>query len=415
MKLIGYIAPPHIKSAFMTPVFEVGKELVFQNLTNGEISSFSPIGEYASVLMHLTDAQQGDFHLDGEPAYVYLDHDRQTVAGKRKMIEPKLLQILESYETPLFAKLEIAVFLKDRDLFLGYIERIKTDMVERKPNFQGVLVLEGLDPQDPPVIIQPTSEEKAILQAIKLGLNNANAMLGTIMDHSSPIIRAMVYSLGGGEDLAQDIIQDTFAAFLDHIHAGTIRYESKISTFIYSIARNLTLSALRKNAHTLVGRLEEQDEEMLQDGVDDSRESAMIVEEKMLFTHELISKLGEESSCVKLLLARFQPNFNSNAELAVQFGYKDAGVVSAQVHNCKKHLAKVIATNPILLCRAMDLLDDVHELEPLVTKHASRLSEVFQFLQGRMRLEAVKDFQDEMNLDPSLSRLVLALRPRFSH
>ncbi len=414
MKLIGFISQPQVKSAFMTPVFELATEYVFQNLAHGEISSLSPAADYVNSLVCFTDEHPTEFYVGGEPAYVYLDQDRKAIAGVRKMIEPQLLKILESHKVPLFAKLEIAVFLKDRELFENYVERIKVDMSENRPHFQGALILEGLDPQDSPVIIQSISEEKATLQAIKLGLKNANVLMGTIMDNSSPTIRAMVFSLGGGEDLAKDILQDTFAAFLDHVHAGTIRYESKISTFIYSIARNLTISAIRKSANTLIGRLDDQNEETLQVGIDESREYSMIIEEKILFTQEIISKLDEEYSCVKLLLARFQLGFRSIADLAVQFGYKDASVVSAQLYNCKKHLAKRIATDPILLCRAMDLLDDVHELEPLITKHSTRLSEVFQFLQGKMNIEAANDFQDKLDEDPSLYRLVTALRPRFS-
>lgn len=416
MKLFGYITLTQLEYCFAIPVFEEAGKYFFQTLdVSGKVSGFEELDAIPETIsLTLPDVQIG-VEVGGDPVYVYVVHKEHILAGSRAEMETLLLKLLSVSGTPLFSKLEIAVFLKDRDLFNRYIDRIRGDWVENRSDFQGTLVLEGLDASEPTITITNKSEEQEIVRAIKLGLPDKSRLMETIMNASSPTIRAMVYSLGGGEELAKDIIQDTFIAFLDHIHAGTLKLESKISTFVYAIARNLTLSALRKNARTLMGRLEDQDEAAMDERFDEPQEIAMIVEERMFFTHEFISKLEEESTCVKLLLARFQPSFRSNAELALQFGYKDASVVSAQVHNCKKHLIKVIATNPILLCRAMDLLDDVHQLEPLVTKHANRLLEVFDFLQGRMKSDAEDAFQNEMEADPSLARLVMALKPRFSH
>lgn len=415
MRLHGYIAFVPLEFCFAIPVFEASGQLYFQSLgETGKIVGYEKLDGHPVELTRIPKALGSP--IQGQaPIYVYLSRDRQITSGTKEVLQPLLMELLASSQTPLFSKLEITVFLKDRDLFNRYVERIQDDISQYNTSYKGRLVLEGLNPGEPSIVITTQPQQTEVLRAIKLNLPTKERLIESIVTNSSPTIRAMVYSLGGNEDLANDIIQDTFVAFLEHVHAGTIRAESRISTFVYGIARNKTLSVLRRRAQTMIGRLEEQNEEATSLGFEESHETAMIMEERLLFTQQLLSQLAEESTCVQLLRARFQPSFTSNADLASQFGYKDAGVVSAQIHNCKKHLVRLIATDPILLCKAMDLLDDVHQLEPLVSRYADRLKDIFQHLQGQMDAIAEAEFTREMGLDSSLARLVMALQPRFGH
>lgn len=415
MRIYGHVSFIQLEYCFAIPVLEQSGDLFFQTLgEGGNVAGYERLNDRPHELVILSTESQKVISGD-EPIFVYLFNGGHSTSGTKSELQPLLMELLTSPNAPLFSKLEIAVFLKDRDLFKRYIERIQDEISHYHAGYKGKLVLEGLNPGEPSIVIMSKPGEQEVVRAIKLGLPNKDHLLASIVETSSPVIRAMVYSLGGGEELAKDIIQDTFVAFLDHVHAGTIRVESKISTFVYAIARNLTLSVLRKSARTMIGRLEAQTEDSSDLGFDAPHETVMILEERLLFTHELVSKLEAESSCIKLLRARFQPGFRSNSELAAQLGYKDASVVSAQIHNCKKHLVKLIATDPVLLCKAMDLLDDVHQLEPLVALHADRLKDIFQFLQGQMKPGSEDAFKSEMAQQPSLARLVMALKPRFSH
>lgn len=77
------------------------------------------------------------------------------------------------------------------------------------------------------------------------------------------IIRHLVLSNNGSEDDVDDLLQDTIIAFYRNFESGVYQPTSKISTYIYSIARNLWLNELKKRSRNydfrLTNELEEND------------------------------------------------------------------------------------------------------------------------------------------------------------
>lgn len=84
-------------------------------------------------------------------------------------------------------------------------------------------------------------DEKLILSGIKKGRNQA---FRALYEQNADKVFRLSLQILKDEVLAQNIVQDTFMTVFNKIH--TFREDSKISTWIYRIAYNLSLNELKR-------------------------------------------------------------------------------------------------------------------------------------------------------------------------
>lgn len=416
MKLVGYFTSGEIAYSFALPVFEEAGKHYFQAVRDGFIQGFEPVESSAEELTVLPIELSRAVSSGDLPLYVYLKQGSQVVVGTKPEIDTELLAEVKWISVPLFSKLEMTIFLQDPALFKYYSDRIQSKLYRQYPDYQGSITVEG------PSRAEPTHEIKIasmapenILLAIKLRLPEADAILRSLLEGSRPTVRAMVMGFGGSQEMADDILQDSFTAFLDLVDAGKFRSEAKISTTIFAIAKNKAISALRRNLSSPFSDAKFEDDNEDQSASADTPESELIQEERILLIKELVEGLESDAAgCTKLLLARYQDQTQSNEALAKAFGFKNASVVSAKLHSCKRSMMKRIAMDPVLLGKAMDFLNSAHELRPLIERFADRLPVIFAYLQGNLDEESQLLMQNELDGDVSLQHLTQAMQTNFS-
>jgi RNA polymerase sigma factor (sigma-70 family) len=418
MKLVGYLNAGGLEYCFALPVFGEEQRYWFQVLQDGRIKEFELIPALDPEISFLPlelgrPVSQGD-----EPIYVYLKQHSIVIIGSKQEVEAELLEQLLRMFTPVFSKLEITIFLQNQELFNAYSNLAQSDLHRRYPRFKGTITVDGAIASEPNHLIRiagaPSSS--GFFTMIRMRLPEAETILKDLIRQNRQQVLAMVLSYGGSAEAAEDILQEALAAFLELVDAGKIRSEAKVSTILYAIAKNKVITAFRKNKKSPLSRLEMEGEHRDQPISIDTPETEIIHEERVLLIKELVEALEPDASnCTQLLLARYHDTAKSNEALAVEFGYKNASVISAKLHNCKRALMKRIAMNPVLLGQAMDFLNSAQEIQPLIDRFADRLPEIFAFLQGNLPEESKIRLQNELESDSSLRHLVRAMQANFSH
>lgn len=416
MKLVGYFGPSDLEYGFGLPVFEEAGAYFFQTLANGVIQGFEPAEDTAAGLSMIPIELRRVVGMGDLPLYVYLKQGAEAIVGTKAEIDIELLSQVRWISVPLFSKLEMTIFLQDPTLFKFYSDRVQSKLHRQYPDYKGTITVEGLNSTESThdIRIESNAPENNLL-AIKLRLPEADATLRALMVGSRSTVRTMVISLGGSEAMAEDILQDAFSAFLDLVDAGKFRSEAKMSTMIFAIAKNKAISALRRSQSSPFAH-PEQEEHDEQVAELETPESELIMRERILLVRELIAGLETDpSGCTKLLLARYQDDLQSNEALAKAFGFKNASVVSARLHNCKRSIMKRIAMDPVLLGKAMDFLNAAHELQPLIEQYSTQLPTIFAYLQRSLNPTQENELQKQMETDASLQHLVQAMQANFGH
>lgn len=91
--------------------------------------------------------------------------------------------------------------------------------------------------------ISPEPSDHADLVA-RLARGDADAE-GTLVEHFTPRIRAMMTARTRDLDLARDLTQDTLIALLQALRQGQLREHDRLSAFAHGIARNIVNNYFR--------------------------------------------------------------------------------------------------------------------------------------------------------------------------
>ncbi len=160
--------------------------------------------------------------------------------------------------------------------------------------------------------------EHEILTRAKEGDRDAMA---AIIENNQKKIFSLAYRMTGNREDALDIAQDTFVKAMTNI--GKFRGDSSVSTWLYSIAANLSRDHLRKHANRFSVPLEEA---WICTGEDSPLE---IAEEKD--RRELVRRAV--GSLPPAMRAAFSLRYNENlsiSEIAQALG-KSEGTIKAQI------------------------------------------------------------------------------------
>jgi len=173
------------------------------------------------------------------------------------------------------------------------------------------------------------NNETEIINRAKEGDKDAMAVL---IENNQKNVFALAYRMTGNRDDALDITQDTFIKAFRGIKR--FRGDSKISTWLYTIASNLSKDHLRKHGRIDVVSLEE---DWLKAGTASPYEETSHNERKEL-VKRAIAALPPKMRAAFVL--RYEENLPL-AEIAQILG-KSEGTVKAQIHQATEKIRALV-------------------------------------------------------------------------
>jgi RNA polymerase sigma factor (sigma-70 family) len=152
------------------------------------------------------------------------------------------------------------------------------------------------------------------------------------------IIRYVVRN-GGNEEDGQDVFQEAICLLDRNVRAGKFNYKSKLSTYLFSIAKWYWVSYRRKHR-----KFEELEYPAVENEVDPFEDRLQPEELKKLLDLA-IQELGER--CQKLL-GYYKLDY-SMQEIKEYLGFSSPAMARKEAYRCRERLRKVFLSNPDLL------------------------------------------------------------------
>lgn len=151
-----------------------------------------------------------------------------------------------------------------------------------------------------------------------------------------PIIRNHILKNNGTEEDAKDIFQNTLIVFYKKAISPQFELTSKISTYLFSVAKNLWLDVL-KSKKTTQNSIPEASTDT------ESNEEAPSTPIETYIANK-INELGEP--CISILVMHSYNNI-SMTEITLQLGYANEHTTRQQKYKCLQRLKKLIPYHEI--------------------------------------------------------------------
>jgi len=154
------------------------------------------------------------------------------------------------------------------------------------------------------------------------------------------MISTFIKKNNGTEDDAQDIFQEILMIFIKNVRKPDFELTAKISTYLYSIARNLWLKRIRKSKNIVELKDYEGFEEL-----EDFGEEEINQKKEREKKHELIARVLKQlkEDCRKLILD-FYYNKKALNVIAEEMGYTYA-FAKVKKNRCMNGFKKMIQSN----------------------------------------------------------------------
>jgi RNA polymerase sigma factor (sigma-70 family) len=189
-------------------------------------------------------------------------------------------------------------------------------------NFLGIIVKLNKN-----ALIGEHVTDEEVMRSVKSG--NVK-MLAILFERYHVKLYNYFLRLAGNKSVSEDLTQEVFLRILKY--RDTFRYESKFTTWMYQIGRNVHIDYLRKYKKEMP--LEEKWEEEV--AADTQPEQKTLEEQDMVFLHKALSQLTPAKKEV-LVLSRFQGM--KYREISQLLGCS-LSTVKVQVHRAIKDLRK---------------------------------------------------------------------------
>ncbi len=163
--------------------------------------------------------------------------------------------------------------------------------------------------------------DERLVSMYKEGNNEAfDALLAHNQDR---VFQYILYMVGGNEDVANDVFQDTFVKAIIAIREGKYQEQGLFRTWIMRIARNLVLDNQRSKQafRTVSNEIVDKDGEVKGDLIDNQMmgepdaEMKMVVEQSLSDVMEMVDQLPEPQREVVVLRFFQDMSFKDIAEL----------------------------------------------------------------------------------------------------
>ena len=163
-----------------------------------------------------------------------------------------------------------------------------------------------------------------------------------IEQYQHRLLRYLVY-LSGNRELAEDLFQETWIRVLERGHQYDGRHE--FSTWLYAVARNLTIDYLRKKRPlSLDGLMEDEEHAPLEPA--DTRPTAWeVVQQHEQAQHIGTALVGIPAEYREAIVLRFQDGL-ALEEIAAVIG-APLGTVKSRLNRGRAELARILRRNKV--------------------------------------------------------------------
>ena len=156
------------------------------------------------------------------------------------------------------------------------------------------------------------------------------------------MLKSIVMKNSGNEADAEDMVQEAIIAFMNVVRSGKYRGEANVSSFLYTLTKNLWFSELKKRGSmTKRNEVFETGRETLEKGVDET----LIHNENLSLVSTLFAKLGDKC---KQILSLFYFEEMSMKDILEHTSYENEQVLRNKKYKCQKELMRMVAEHPTL-------------------------------------------------------------------
>ena len=153
-----------------------------------------------------------------------------------------------------------------------------------------------------------------------------------LMEDTRTMVMSYVARNSGSADDGEEMLQEAVVILWERVRKGTFRYESKLSTFVFGIVKNLWSHRLAKVRRETSGL----------DALDPPDEGAsaldtVIDEEQTELVQQAMNRISEQ--CQKILLL-FYWEEKTMEEIASELGFANTDTAKSKKYQCKKSLQK---------------------------------------------------------------------------
>jgi RNA polymerase sigma factor (sigma-70 family) len=149
-------------------------------------------------------------------------------------------------------------------------------------------------------------------------------------------LAAYIKSNQGNDQDAEDFFQESIVVFIDTVNNGKFRGDSKITTFLHAVIRNLWLNELKRRKRALNRETRYYDENpKVEDDVHNSVKENEVKKE----VAALLKKLGE--NCQKILHLVYFMDMPYK-EIYQEMGYENEQIARNMKYKCMKKMHKLL-------------------------------------------------------------------------
>ncbi len=154
-----------------------------------------------------------------------------------------------------------------------------------------------------------------------------------------PMVKKFILNNSGNEEMSKDIFQEAMVILFRKSKDTEFVLTSRVSTFLYSVSRQLWLKQLASNKKLINNAIEED-----MNDSDENNPVEQLIEDdrKLKLVNHCLSMLGDP--CRALLNAYYYRNLSMN-EIAAEMGYTNADNAKNQKYKCFKRLKKLVMVN----------------------------------------------------------------------
>ncbi len=172
-----------------------------------------------------------------------------------------------------------------------------------------------------------------------------------IYNEYSGLLENFVVNNNGSKDDAADIIQETIVAFIEIIEQNKYRGEATVESLLYSIARNLWLTELRKRSNSEYrNKIFEKSKGCTEHAIVDY----LMQREQLAEIQQLFDKLGP--NCKRLLMMVYYEELSMGDIIKKIPDYQNEQVLRNKKCKCMKQLAQMMQGNEELRSQLINAL-----------------------------------------------------------
>ena len=184
-------------------------------------------------------------------------------------------------------------------------------------------------------IRQIRPENKTDTQLLEGLRDGENTVVSYIYRSTFPTILHLILTNNGTEDEAKDIFQEAVMVLYDRVLKDDFVLQSKISTFLYSVCRNLWLKQLNKR-NQQIKLVDSEDFERLE-----VEEDIVNHREKEIEFNKMNTAMNLLGEPCKTILKEYYIKNKSMKEICQLMGYTNTDNAKTQKYKCLQRLKKL--------------------------------------------------------------------------